>query len=107
MVHHLMEDDESLAEAVELGNLRAINALLARRVCDVFAMRVSDMGIAQRELAAASVLIEREKRKAGSLSYVVVDVFRARHFFRARARAVHGHVTAAWCSDGAGVVRCV
>src|SRR3546814_2837707 len=78
MVHHLMEDDESLAEAVELGKLRAINALLARRVCDVFAMRVSDMGIAQRELADASVLIDREKRKSGSLSYVVVAVFRAR-----------------------------
>src|SRR3546814_1147887 len=61
MVHHLMEDDESLAEAVELGKLRAINALLARRVCDVFAMRVSDMGIAQRELADASVLIDRER----------------------------------------------
>src|SRR3546814_15705094 len=77
MVHHLMEDDESLAEAVELGKLRAINALLARRVCDVFAMRVSDMGIAQRELADASVLIDREKRKSGSLSYVVVAVFRS------------------------------
>src|SRR3546814_7042681 len=77
MVHHLMEDDESLAEAVELGKLRAINALLARRVCDVFAMRVSDMGIAQRELADASVLIDREKRKSGSLSYVVAAVFRS------------------------------
>src|SRR3546814_8028591 len=94
-----MEDDESLAEAVELGKLRAINALLARRVCDVFAMRVSDMGIAQRELADASVLIDREKRKSGSLSYVVVAVFRARHCFRDRERAVTGHVQAACRSD--------
>src|SRR3546814_17430291 len=101
----LMEDDESLAEAVELGKLRAINALLARRVCDVFAMRVSDMGIAQRELADASVLIDREKRKSGSLSYVVVAVFRARHCFRDRERAVTGHVPAACSSAGAGFVR--
>src|SRR3546814_19447747 len=32
MVHHLMEDDESLAAAVELGRLRAINPLIASRV---------------------------------------------------------------------------
>src|SRR3546814_3409580 len=88
MGHHLIEDYEILAEAVELVKLRAINALLARRVCVVFAMRVSDMGIAQRELADASVLIDREKRKSGSLSYVVVAVFRARHCFRDRERAV-------------------
>src|SRR3546814_4861067 len=65
-------------------------------------MRVSDMGIAQRELADASVLIDREKRKSGSLSYVVVAVFRARHCFRDRERAVTGHVQAACSSAGAG-----